>query len=53
MLTSTSSGVEHIDSAFLIWNSRVEEVRSAKAPAVKERVAIVRPMMVRYWKCQP
>ena len=53
MATRTSKGVEHIVRVFLTWKRTGDDVRSAKAPAMKEAVAIVRPMMVRYWKCQP
>lgn len=50
---STSSGVVHVDSAFLTRNSVCEEVMSARDPKANVAVARVRPMMVRYWKCQP
>ena len=48
MATRTSKGVEHIVRVFLTWKRTGDVVRSAKAPAMKEAVAIVRPMIVRY-----
>lgn len=53
MATRTSKGVEHIARVFLTWKRTGDDVRSAKAPAMKEAVVIKRPMIVRYWKCQP
>ena len=47
-LMRTSSGALHIDSAFLILNSRVERVMSAREPKKKVVVARDKPMMVRY-----
>lgn len=48
MATRTSNGVEHIVRVFLTWKRTGDDVRSAKAPAMNEAVAIVRPMIVRY-----
>ncbi len=48
MATRTSKGVEHMVRTFLTWKRTGDDVRSAKAPAMKEAVAIVRPMIVRY-----
>lgn len=48
MATRTSKGVEHIVRVFFTWKRTGFDVRSAKAPAVKEAVAMVRPMIVRY-----
>lgn len=42
-----------MDSTFFTRNNRGESVISAKAPAMKVKVARARPIMVRYWKCQP
>jgi len=52
-LIKTSSGVVHMESKFLTWNKLGEDVKSARRPETKVRLARVRPMMVRYWKCQP
>ena len=49
----TSRGVVHIESLFLRRKRSGEEVRFARRPVVKVRTARVRPMIVRYWKCQP
>lgn len=38
---------------FLSLKRRGERVRSESRPNENVRVARVRPMMVRYWKCQP
>ena len=48
MATRTSKGVEHIARVFFTWKRSGDDVRSAKAPAIKEAVVIVRPMIVRY-----
>ena len=53
MATSTSRGVVHAESAFLARNNVWEDVMSAREPQAKVAVARLRPMMVRYWKCQP
>ena len=53
VLIRHSSGAEHIESTFLTRNSRGEVVMSARAPTIKVKVARARPMIVRYWKCQP
>ena len=53
MLTRTSSGVVHIERVFLRRNKSGEEERLARRPVVKVRTARLRPIMVRYWKCQP
>ena len=50
---NTSSGVEHSESVFLAANKRGESVMSASSPKINVSVARRRPMMVRYWKCQP
>lgn len=49
----TSRGVVHIEMVFFSRKRVGEEVRSARAPAVKVRTARKRPIMVRNWKCQP
>ena len=49
----TSRGVVQMERVFLRRKRVGEEVRSARRPVVKVRRARVRPMMVRYWKCQP
>ena len=46
-------GAEAIEKRFLNWNRRGERVVSETMAKVKVRVERVRPMMVRYWKCQP
>ena len=48
-----ASGAEAIEKRFLSWNRRGERVVSERMARVKVRVDKVRPMMVRYWKCQP
>ena len=48
MATRISNGVEHIVRVFLTWKRTGEDVMSARAPAMNEAVAIVRPMIVRY-----
>ena len=39
--------------AFLAAKRRRLSVVSASRPTVKVRAASERPMMVRYWRCQP
>ena len=53
MLTRTSSGVVQIERVFLRRKREGEEDRLARRPVVKVRTARARPIMVRYWKCQP
>jgi hypothetical protein len=53
VLIRHSRGAEHMERTFFRRNMRWERVMSAKVPAVKVIVASVRPIMVRYWKCQP
>lgn len=53
MLIRTQRGVVHIERVFLRRKRAGEVRRSARMPVVKVRRARVRPMMVRYWKCQP
>jgi len=53
MLIKISNGALHTDNAFLIRNKRGDFVMSANDPKAKVTVAKERPMMVRYWKCQP
>ena len=50
---STSSGAEATLSRFLIRKRRGERVMSESEPRAKVTVARERPMMVKYWKCQP
>lgn len=38
---------------FLSAKTLGERVRSDKRPKVKERVETARPMIVKYWRCQP
>ena len=52
-LINTSRGAEQSDNVFLIRNKVGDKVKSASKPKTKVRKAIVSPMMVRYWKCQP
>ncbi len=49
----TSRGVVHIERVFLRRKRAGDAVRFARAPVEKVRTARERPMMVRYWKCQP
>lgn len=42
-----------MERVFLRRKRGWEDERSARRPVVKVRRARVRPMMVRYWKCQP
>lgn len=49
----TSSGVVQMERVFFRRKRGGEVERSARRPVVKVRRARVRPMMVRYWKCQP
>lgn len=49
----TWRGVVQMERVFLRRNKDCEAERSARRPEVKVRRARVRPMMVRYWKCQP
>lgn len=53
ILTSTSSGAVDIESIFFSQNRFAECVISATAPRKKVVLASEKPMMVRYWKCQP
>ena len=53
VLIRHSSGAEHMDRMFLTRKIRGDSVMSARDPAAKVRVASDRPMMVKYWKCQP
>lgn len=53
MLIKISNGALHADNAFLIRNRRGDLIMSANDPNANVAVASVRPMMVRYWKCQP
>jgi len=46
-------GAEETERAFLQRKKRGESVRSATSPVRKVAVASDRPIMVRYWKCQP
>ena len=46
-------GVEVLLSMFLLRKRRCEWVRSERAAVTKVRVARRRPIIVRYWKCQP
>jgi len=48
-----SSGAEQMERMFLAKKSREEMVRSARRPVRKVRLARARPMIVRYWNCQP
>ena len=49
----TWRGVVHMERVFLSRKRAGEEDMSARRPVEKVRRARVRPMMVRYWKCQP
>ena len=49
ILITISKGALHRDRLFLITKSFGESVRSASRPKTKVPVAMVRPMMVRYW----
>lgn len=53
MLIRTCKGVVHIERMFLRRKRAGDVVRSARRPRVKVRTARERPIMVRYWKCQP
>ena len=48
-----ASGAEAIERKFLSWKRRGDSVVSERMAKLKVRVERVRPMMVRYWKCQP
>ncbi len=48
-----SNGALYTESAFLTTNSRRDAVISASEPKTNVSIASARPMMVRYWKCQP
>lgn len=52
-LIRTSIGQLHTDKRFLTRNSRRDSVTSAMRATANVRVDRVRPMTVRYWKCQP
>lgn len=49
----SSRGAEVELRRFLARKREGERVMSEREAARKVRVARVRPMMVRYWKCQP
>lgn len=49
----TSRGVVQIERVFLRRKRVGDKVVFARRPVVKVRRARARPMMVRYWKCQP
>jgi hypothetical protein len=48
-----SIGAEVTDRAFLTAKRRRLSVMSASNPKMNVRAERARPMMVRYWKCQP
>lgn len=49
----TSIGALAMEKEFLMVKSVRDSVRSASSPNTKVLVVKDRPMMVRYWKCQP
>jgi len=49
----SSRGAAMLARMFLVRKRRGERVRSEARAVVKERVERVRPIMVRYWRCQP
>lgn len=49
----TSSGAEVMLRKFLVRKRVGDMEMSAREAVRKVRVARVRPIMVRYWKCQP
>jgi hypothetical protein len=49
----SSNGVEIVLRVFLKMKRVGERVRSEARPERKDRVVMVRPIMVRYWRCQP
>ena len=53
MLIRHSIGAEATERAFLTAKRRRLRVMSARRPKVNVRVERARPMIVRYWKCQP
>jgi hypothetical protein len=53
MLIRHSMGADATERAFLTAKRRRLRVMSASSPKVKVKVERARPMMVRYWKCQP
>ena len=53
MLIRISKGAAQTEKMFLVRKRSFEELMSAREPQAKVRVAKERPMMVRYWKCQP
>jgi hypothetical protein len=46
-------GADATERAFLTAKRRRLRVMSASSPKVKVKVERARPMIVRYWKCQP
>jgi len=42
-----------MERMFLVWKRERLEVRSERRPERKVRREVSRPIMVRYWKCQP
>jgi len=48
ILMRTAKGAPQTDSKFLVRNSLGERVKSAADPKMKVRVAMVRPIIVRY-----
>ena len=50
---SVSMGAEQHERMFLKKKRRLDRVRSASRPRVNVVVASARPIIVRYWKCQP
>jgi len=53
ILIKHSIGAEATERAFFAAKRRRLRVRSARRPKEKVRVERARPIMVRYWKCQP
>jgi hypothetical protein len=53
MVIRHSIGADATERAFFAANRRRLRVRSARRPQAKVRVERARPMIVRYWKCQP
>jgi hypothetical protein len=53
MVIRHSIGADATERAFFAAKRLRLRVKSARRPQAKVRVERARPMIVRYWKCQP
>jgi len=47
------NGAATVPRTFLAAKRVGERIRSERRPKVKERAEMARPIIVRYWRCQP